>query len=114
MSNQDQKKTVAVNRELLFAIWANFAYPYILGGEVTHIDECGNVETVEYGPGFRFKPIALLPIKVGRDFMKQAKELEDKRKKELQALEKNHMNHLKNISNSLPSLKGYFEGLNKK
>ena len=63
-------KRFNMNQEL-YAFWTYDTFPYILGGEVTKMDSCGQVETKEYGKGYWFKPCKILPLKEGVELMIQ-------------------------------------------
>src|SRR6185369_9134301 len=54
----------------VFAFWCHDTFPYLLGGEVSDISENGRVETVEYGRGFWFQPVFILPLEKGRQVLK--------------------------------------------
>lgn len=49
----------------LYAFWTYDQFPYVLGGTVTKMNDNGTVETKEYGPGFTFDPLKVLPLKAG-------------------------------------------------
>lgn len=60
----------------LYAFWEYSEFPYILAGPVSKLHENGDVETANYGPGFRFKPVKLLPREAGAQLHGALKTLE--------------------------------------
>lgn len=60
------------------AFWPYDKFPFILGGHITEMNERGAVETREYGPGFFFKPIKILPAKAGEAALAKLEELRAK------------------------------------
>lgn len=48
------------------AFWRYDEFPYVLSGEVVKMDDDGKVTTKEYGIGFRFQPIKILPLAAGK------------------------------------------------
>lgn len=60
----------------LYAFWKYDAFPYVLGGPVVAMDATGRVETSNFGPGYWFHPIKLVPFahgeKIAEDFEKLA------------------------------------------
>jgi hypothetical protein len=57
-------KTKAVKRKQ-FAFWKYDLFPFVLGAEILAEFPDGMVETVGYGHGYLFRPIAKLPFKKG-------------------------------------------------
>ena len=60
----------------LFAFWRHDMYPYVLGVTVVKILEDGKVQTKEYGNGYVFKPLLILPLKEGKELRQKLGELE--------------------------------------
>lgn len=58
------------------AFWKYDNYPYCLHGTVTAISPTGRVQTVEYGNGYWFKPLVLLPTEAAKDIVKKLYDLE--------------------------------------
>lgn len=78
----------------LFAFWPYDYFPYVLGGTVTKIHDNGRVEIKEYGSGYSFEPIKILPYKAGlalyqkvkllkEEYEKTSRDLREKKEKEL-------------------------------
>jgi hypothetical protein len=86
----------------LYAFWEYDHFPYVLGGEVTKMDDRGRVETVEYGPGFRFTPFKILPLDAGRNLMAQIKHIAAQYETSARKLRERK---LKEVTNLLPELK---------
>ncbi|MDO8629082.1 MAG: hypothetical protein Q7R41_01205 [Phycisphaerales bacterium] len=61
MSTSDEGQPVK-----LYAFWRYDLYPFVLGGPVTQMRGDGCVETSNFGCGYWFKPIQLLPLEEGR------------------------------------------------
>lgn len=87
----------------LFALWRYDTYPYVLGGTITDILANGNVETKEYGYGFYFKPLLILPVKEGKELLNRLEALEDEYSK---ALEKFHKEWIVKAMAITPIVKG--------
>ena len=51
-------------------------FPFTHGGEITKVRENGSVELKEYGRGFYFKNIHMLPLKEGQELYAKIKLLE--------------------------------------
>lgn len=71
----------------LYAFWKYDIFPKICGGEITQIDEEGNVETVEYGKNSWFKPNKIVSLKEGRKIKAKLNDLEMEYFKEAKILE---------------------------
>lgn len=81
-----------------FAFWKYDGFPYLLGGTVTKMDDTGRVETKEYGKGFWFMPVKILPVNAGKRMLAKLEELRKKHsvaEKEFRATWKQAANHLK-------------------
>ena len=52
-------------KQELYAFWSYDQFPYVLGGTITKIHDDSSIETKEYGPGARFSPIKIVPLKAG-------------------------------------------------
>jgi len=71
----------------LFAFWRYDLYPFILCGEVTRVTDTGAVETVEYGKGFLFQPILIVPYDVGTKMRERLRDLAADEREALEAHE---------------------------
>jgi len=60
-----------MNLDGLFAFWRSDTLPFVCGGHVTRMKENGSVETKEYGKGYFWKPIKLLPAERGVELMRR-------------------------------------------
>jgi hypothetical protein len=60
----------------LIAFWPYDRYPYVLSGTVLKVNEYGNVETEEYGKGYFFQPLLILPARAGKALQAELKQLE--------------------------------------
>lgn len=70
----------------LYAFWKHDRFPFLLGGEVTRMDDDGKVETKEFGVGYWYRPSKLMPVERGRLLRARLKKLEqefDRAKDEL-------------------------------
>ena len=65
----------------LYAFWRYDQYPYVTGGTIVDINENGYVECKEYGRGYRFKPLLILPVKQGKELRHQLELLEQSYRK---------------------------------
>jgi hypothetical protein len=77
--------------QALFALWKYDAFPYVLGGEITRFCEKDwpgkdYVETKNYGPGCYFKPVKIVPLKVGKELLAKYEALAAERDEELKAV----------------------------
>lgn len=54
-----------MTKKRMIAFWRYDLFPFVLGSEVTKMDDRGRVVTKGYGPGHWFTPIKLLPLKSG-------------------------------------------------
>jgi hypothetical protein len=52
-------------KQTLYAFWTHDQFPFVLGGTVTKVHDNGKVETEEFGRGFRFTPLKIVPLKAG-------------------------------------------------
>ncbi len=93
--------SVKINNEKLFALWAHDLYPYVCGGPITKMNKSGSVETENYGKGFYFNPLLILPLEEGKELLSKLKVLEkeyDSAKKSL------HKSFLKRIEDECPQI----------
>lgn len=60
------------------ALWRYSGFPYVLGGHVTKVDAQGRVETREYGFGYYFTPVKVLPAEEGEAVLANLKALDRK------------------------------------
>jgi len=56
-----------------YAFWSCSGVPPWLGGCITKMFPNGKVETEEYGPGFHFYPVKILPPEVGAKLLADLK-----------------------------------------
>lgn len=56
------------------ALWAHDQFPYILGGRIIEVFENGSVKVERFG-NYRFKPLTIVPLNIGRKILKQIKEV---------------------------------------
>lgn len=61
----------------LFAFWRYDLFPYVLGGTVDQMSAKGNVNTIEYGYGYNFTPIKVMPVKAGKTLLAKLMELRE-------------------------------------
>lgn len=64
----------------LYALWKSDHYPYILGGKITRMKDNGNVEAENFGKGYWFNPIKIVPEKLGKQILSDVKNLETERR----------------------------------
>lgn len=96
------KKGKAQKIKGLFAFWRYDQFPYVLGGTVDRMSEKGNVNTHEYGYGYNFTPIKLMPEKAGKELLAKLMQL---RKEHDAAAKKLHDEFMKKAIELLPELK---------
>lgn len=60
----------------LYAFWKYDLYPFVCGGPVVEMRDDGWVQTKNFGKGYWFKPIHLLPLKAGEELHRRIKSLE--------------------------------------
>jgi hypothetical protein len=60
----------------LFSFHSYSHFPFTHGGEIVCVRENGSVELKEYGHGFYFKNIHMLPLKEGQELCAKLKLLE--------------------------------------
>ena len=60
----------------LYGFWKYDLFPYVLGGKVTKLKE-NIIETENYGPGYRFKVIKLMPLVEGLELKEKLNALEN-------------------------------------
>ena len=75
----------------MYAFWTYHVshcagYPSMLGGEVTKMNEQGQVLTVGYGPGCWFRPTFMLPLKSGKELEQKVQALNEEFRTRLNAL----------------------------
>ncbi len=56
-------------KKKLFAFWRYDQFPYVLGSEITDMNNDGQVETTRYGKGQWFKPFKIVPVLEGERIM---------------------------------------------
>ena len=81
----------------LFAFWKYDKFPYVLGGTVTKMRNDGYVETVEFGVGYAFKPVKILPLEAGKQLLMQLNQLECDRETAVATVNKKFNDKLKSI-----------------
>lgn len=86
----------------LFAFWKYDLPPYVLGGEVTRMNDNGAVETQNYGRNNWFKPIKLMPVKQGRILLERLEKREAEHRKAEREL---HDKLLKDLAEIFPERK---------
>lgn len=84
-------------KQKLYAFWKYDLFPFVLGGEITRMDNDGYVETVGYGPGFLFKPIKILPLEEGKRIAMLLTELKQEKMDAQAALDKMFLDKLGQI-----------------
>ena len=62
-----------------YAFWKYDRVPYVLGGTITDILDDGRVETREYGKGYYFTPIKIVPIEDGLKIQDQLNAMKEQR-----------------------------------
>jgi len=81
----------------LVAVWPS-EYSY-LGGEITKMYDDGKVETKNFGPGFRFTPVKILPYAAGMVFLTKAKQLDGERVNKLVKVNQEYAKKIKELLN---------------
>ncbi len=71
----------------LYAFWGYSSFPFLCSGPVTHMASDGRVFTDNYGRGFAFQPVKLLPVAAGLTLKARLKDLELERRAALKAFE---------------------------
>jgi hypothetical protein len=71
----------------LYAFWPYDQFPFLCSGPVTHMASDGRVYTENFGRGFAFQPVKLLPIDAGLTLKTRLKDLELERRGAFKALE---------------------------
>ncbi len=79
---------VGLSESNLYAFWKYDQFPYLLGGKVTRINDIGKVETEEFGKNYWFSPIKFLPEDSAKKLLLKLKELEEKRRQDMEKLYK--------------------------
>lgn len=64
--------------DALYAFWRYDLFPFYLGGQVSKMKDDGSVQTIEYGPGYYFKPVLLLPLAAGKSLMAKLNDLSER------------------------------------
>jgi hypothetical protein len=59
----------------MMAFWRYESFPFVLCGKIVKMKGDGKVETEEYGPGFWFKPIKIVPYDEGLMIKNRLKKL---------------------------------------
>ncbi len=85
----------------LYAFWRYTGFPGFLGGPVTDIRNDGKVETSNYGPGFLFKPVLIVPHDKG---VALHTKLNDLQKRYETATEKLREEFKKMLNDTVPEL----------
>lgn len=75
----------------LFAFWKYDQFPFLLGGEVTRVLPKGSVETKEFGAGYYFMPVKMLPLAEGKKINVELKALEHEYRVQKQGLHEKYM-----------------------
>lgn len=57
------------------AFWRYDQFPFVLSGEVVKMNDEGKVTTKEYGIGFWFNPIKILPLAAGKKLSEALRKL---------------------------------------
>lgn len=60
----------------LFAFWKYDLSPYLLGGEITHMNQHGDIYAKGYGLGYSFRPVKIMPLEQGLLLNNKLKTLE--------------------------------------
>lgn len=76
-----------MKKQQLYAFWSYDQFPYILGGTVAKINDDSTVETKEYGPGYCFTPLKIVPLKAGMIIKQDLEKLKARRTKTLRGIE---------------------------
>ena len=50
----------------VYAFWRYSHFPFVCGGTVVGMSESGCVETKEYGKGYWFLPLRIMPLEAGK------------------------------------------------
>ena len=72
----------------LYAFWKYDIFPKICGGQVTQIDEEGNVEIKEYGKNSWFQPDKIVSLTEGKKIAARLADLENRYIEEKEVLDK--------------------------
>jgi hypothetical protein len=83
----------------LFAFWKYDQFPFVLGGTVEDINEEGLVQTKEYGKGFWFNPVKMLPLKEGKELLAKLNNLDYERRKAMKVMDKQFDKKVKDLIN---------------
>lgn len=86
----------------LIAIWGQSDFPHYLGGEVTQWkkvegNHLGAVETKEFGKGYWFRPLIVVPYEMGREILDNLKALNVEYKAKKDELHEVYMKKLRKI-----------------
>jgi hypothetical protein len=79
----------------LYAFWSYDQFPYVLSGTVTKINDDSSVETEEYGSGYCFTPVKIVPLKAGLIIKQELDEMKETRRQKLDALREKFDSDLK-------------------
>jgi len=96
------KSPQATIPQRLYAFWKYDSFPYVLGGTVEQMNKDGLVQTTEFGKGYWFKPIKLLPLDAGVTVQKA---LNDLREGHCKATKKLHQEWIAKLRNLFPEPK---------
>ena len=63
------------------AFWKYDQFPYILGGIIMgwSLNDPGYIETKEYGKGYYFKPVKIVPASIGKRMLAELEQLKANR-----------------------------------
>jgi len=90
------------------AFWEYAGYPYLLSGEISQFSSDGKkVETVNFGKGYWFTPIAILPEQVAKLIQDKLEELKDLKKQEEKNLKDKFENLLEDQIPTYLQIKNY-------
>ena len=82
----------------LYAFWAYDLFPFILGGPVEKMGKHGEVETKNFGPGFWFTPLKIMPEESGKELHEKINLLEKEYDKDIKQLREKYYDKLNSIA----------------
>ena len=82
-------------KQELYAFWKYDQFPFVCCGTVTSMMSDGWVEIKEYGKGYLFNPIKIVPLEQGLKIKRELDALTVAYRKETEALHKSKVKQLK-------------------
>jgi hypothetical protein len=79
----------------LYAFWSYDEFPYVRSGEVVQINDDSTVEIKNFGKGYRFTPLKIVPLKAGLIIQQDLDKRREEYNHELRKLRDTHFESLR-------------------